>query len=263
MVNSTRQLRWRVGSIGNSEAATKGKVTWAHLLVCALATIVSAVLAIWAVVATPVPPAPGVSGLYIAAAVYVPLALWFGVWGCIAGYLSCIFMSLYIGYALPFALVWSLADFFEGFVPLAAYRALKVEPSFQLKHPRVAYVLVALLVVNIIVSAVAAVLTLTEVFIATFIAGIAILIAQAIVERSKPFVMWLIFGVITASIVSGLLGVGALAGFGYVPLDAFPTVLFGWVFGDIIVLSTIGTTLMATLTPLVKRTYIYVKGYFS
>ena len=120
-----------------------------------------------------------------------------------------------------------------------------------------------MLLVHIIVSAVAAVLTLTEVFIATFIAGIAILTAQAIVECSKPLVMWLIFGVITASVVSGLFGVGALAGFGDIPLDIFSTVLFGWVFGDIIVLSTIGTTLMATLTPFVKRTYIYVKVFFS
>lgn len=264
MANSTKEkLRWRVGFIGNSEVTTKGKVTWAHLLVCALATVVCTILAIWAVIAAPVPPAPGVSGLYIAAAVYVPLALWFGVWGCIAGYLSCIFMSLYVGYALPFALVWSLADFFEGFVPLAAYRALKVEPSFQLKHPKVAYALVTLLVINIIVSAVATVLTLTEVFIATFIVGIAILIIQVIVERSKSMVMWLIFGVIIASIVSGIFGVGALTGFGNVALDIFPTVLFGWVFGDIIVLSTVGTTMMATLTPLVKRTYIYVKDFFS
>jgi hypothetical protein len=258
-----KKLHWRVGFIGNSKVTTKGKVTWAHLVVCALATGVSTVLAIWAVISAPVPPAPGVSGLYIAAAVYVPLALWFGVWGCIAGYLSCFFMSLYVGYALPFALVWSLADFFEGFVPLVAYRALKVDPSFQLKRPRVTYVLVALLVVDIIVSGVATVLTLTEVFIATFIVGIAILIVQTIVERSKSLVMWLIFGVIVASIISGIFGVGALAGFGYVPLDVFPTVLFGWVFGDIIVLSTIGTTMMASLTPLVKRTYIYVKGFFS
>jgi hypothetical protein len=252
-----------VSFIGNSETTIMESATWVRLLVCAFATAISTILAIWAVVAAPVPPAPGVSGLYIAAAVYVPLALWFGVWGCIAGYLSCVLMSLRIGYSLTFALVWSLADFFEGFVPLVAYRALKVDPSFQLKRPKIAYVLVALLVVNIIVSAVAAVLTLVEVFIATFIAGIAILIAQAIVERSKSVVMWLIFGVIVASIVSGIFGVGALAGFGYVPLDAFPTVLFGWVFGDIIVLSTIGTTLMATLTPLIKRTFIYVKGFFS
>jgi hypothetical protein len=46
-------------------------------------------------------------------------------------------------------------------------------------------------------------------------------------------------------------------------MDIFPTVLFGWVFGDIIVLSTIGTTLMVTLTPAIKRTSAYVKGFFS
>jgi hypothetical protein len=54
----------------------------------------------------------GVSGLYIAAAVYVPLALWFGVWGCLAGYFSCLFMGFYFGMPLPYLAVWALADFF-------------------------------------------------------------------------------------------------------------------------------------------------------
>lgn len=72
-------------------------VTWRQPVVCVIATIVCTVLAIWAVIEAPVPPAPGVSGLYVAAAVFVPLALWFGLWGVLAGYLSCIFMALYIG----------------------------------------------------------------------------------------------------------------------------------------------------------------------
>jgi hypothetical protein len=42
-----------------------------------IATAVSTVLSIWAVVSAPVAPVLGVSGLYIAAAIYVPLALWF------------------------------------------------------------------------------------------------------------------------------------------------------------------------------------------
>ncbi|MCW4019865.1 MAG: hypothetical protein NWF14_01355 [Candidatus Bathyarchaeota archaeon] len=241
----------------------KRSVKCLHLAVCALSTAACTILAIWAVVVAPVPPAPGVSGLYIAAAVYVPLELWFGVWGSIAGYLSCVLMGLYFGYSVTFALVWSLADFFEGFVPLLAYRTLKIEPSFRLEKPKVTYLLTALLVVNIVVSGAATVLTLTEIFVATFIFAIAILVLLAIVENLKDWVMWTVFGVIVASIVFGVFGVGTLTGFGIVPLNAFPVVFFGWVFGDTIVLSTIGTAMMVSLTPLVRRTSVYVKGFFS
>jgi len=238
-------------------------VTWRQPVVCVIATIVCIVLAIWAVIEAPVPPAPGVSGLYVAAAVFVPLALWFGLWGVLAGYLSCIVMALYIGYTIEFAVVWSLADLFEGLIPLLAFRFLKVEPDYRLKKPKITYGLTALLAATFVVSAVATTLTLTEVFVATFFVGIAIMIMQAVVEDKKTWTMWIIFGVFVASIVSGVFGVGALAGFGNIPMTIFPTVLFGWVFGDIIVLTTIGTTLMVTLTPAIKRTRAIVRGYFS
>jgi len=242
---------------------TKTGVTWRQPVVCVIATIVCTVLAIWAVIEAPVPPAPGVSGLYVAAAVFVPLALWFGLWGVLAGYLGCIVMALYIGYTIEFAVVWSLADLFEGLIPLLAFRFLKVEPDYRLKKPKITYGLTALLAATFVVSAVATTLTLTEVFVATFFVGIAIMIMQAVVEDKKTWTMWIIFGVFVASIVSGVFGVGALAGFGNIPMTIFPTVLFGWVFGDIIVLTTIGTTLMVTLTPAIKRTRAIVRGYFS
>jgi hypothetical protein len=52
-------------------------VTWRQPIVCAVATVICTVLAIWAVVAAPVGQSPvaGVYGLYIAAAVYMPLVL--------------------------------------------------------------------------------------------------------------------------------------------------------------------------------------------
>jgi hypothetical protein len=238
-------------------------VTWRQPVVCVIATLVCTALAIWAVIEAPVEPAPGVSGLYIAAAVFVPLALWFGVWGVLAGYISCVLMALYVGYSLDFALVWSLADLFEGLIPLLAFRALKVEPNYRLKKPKITYGLTVLLVATFLVSAVATTLTWTEVFTATFFVGIIIMVVQAVVEDKRTWVMWIIFGVFVAALVSGLFGVSALAGFGDVPMSMFPTVLFGWVFGDIIVLATIGTALMVTLTPAIQRTRAYVKGYMS
>ena len=172
-------------------------------------------------------------------------------------------MALYVGYTLEFALVWSLADLFEGLIPLLAFKALKVDLNYRLKKPKITYTLTALLAVTFVVAALATVYTLTEVFIASFFVGIALMVIQTILEDKKTWSMWIIFGVFVASLVSGLFGVGSLAGFGDIPMDAFPTVLFGWVFGDIIVLTTIGTILMVTLTPTIKRTKAYVKNYFS
>ena len=246
-----------------TEVGISKQVTWRQPVVCAVSAVLCTVLAIWAVILAPVSPVPGVSGLYIAAAIYVPLALWFGVWGCLAGYLSCVFMGLYLGYSLQFVLVWSLADFFEGFIPLLIYRSLRIKPASKLKHPKVTYGLTALLALDVVASAVALVNTLSEVFIATFIAGIAVLIAQAAIEDRKTWITWLIVGVFIASIVSGVFGVGALAAFGKIPMAIFSTVFFGWVFGDIIVLSTIGTALTVVITPYIQKMHIYVRGFFS
>jgi hypothetical protein len=238
-------------------------LTWRQPAIFVAATIVCTFLAIWAIIEAPVEPAPGVSGLYIAAAVFVPLALWFGIWGVLAGYLSCIFMALYVGYTWEFALIWSLADLFEGLIPLLAFRVLKIEPNFSLKKPKITYTLTGLLALTFVVSAVATALTYTQVFVASFFVGIAILMFQAALEDKKTWFMWIIFGVFVASIVSGLFGVGALAGFGDIPMEIFPTVLFGWVFGDIIVLTTVGTTLMVALTPKIRHSMAYVKNFFS
>jgi hypothetical protein len=246
-----------------SEIKPTAGISWRHPVVFVVATVICTILAIWAVVLAPVGSVSGVSGLYIAAAVYVPLALWFGVWGCFAGYLSCIFMGLYLGYSLPFVLVWGLADFFEGFIPLLIYRSLKTKPALALKRPRITYGLNALLVLVLVVSAAALVLSLTTVFIVTFVVGIALLLVQASVEDRKTWLIWLVVGVLFASVVSGVFGVGALAVFGSIPMSIFPSVFFGWVFGDIIVLATLGTVLTVTLTPLIIKSKIYVRRFFS
>ncbi len=238
-------------------------------MVFAVATAVSTVLAIWAVVTAPVGAAAGVSGLYISAAVYVPLALWFGVWGCFAGYFSCVFLGLYLnflgvpGYSLEFVLVWSLADFFEGFIPLVIYRSIKNKPSLKLKRPKATIAINVLLGVVLVVSAYALVNSLNIVFLASFVASIALLILEAAIENPKSWIMWLIVGVLLASAVSGTFGVGALAAFGSIPWEIFPSVFAGWVFGDIIVLATLGTILTVALTPLITKSRIYVRKYFT
>jgi hypothetical protein len=242
---------------------TEMGLTWRQPSVFVVATAVSTILAIWAVVSAPVAPVPGVSGLYIAAAIYVPLALWFGVWGCLAGYFSCLFMGLYLGYSLDFLVVWSLADFFEGFVPLLIYRSFRIKAALTLKRPKATYVLMSLLALDVVVSALAYIFSFTEVFVATFVFGIGLLVIQAVVEDLKTWLTWLVVGVFVASFVSGVFGVGALALFGEIPWAIFPTVFFGWVFGDIIVLSTIGTVVAIILTSYIVKSRIHVRGYIS
>jgi len=240
-------------------------LSWRQPLVFAAATAACTVLAIWAVISAPVDQASalGVSGLYLAAAVYVPLALWFGVWGCLAGYLSCLFMGFYVGLPLPYLLVWALADFFEGFVPLLIYRSIKMKPATQLKHPKVTGGLSVLLIVDVVVSALALVYGTTEVFIATFVVSILALVVQAAFEDRKTWFTWLFAGVFVASLVSGVFGVGAMAAFGVIKMGAFSSVFFGWVLGDIIVLATVGTVLTITLTPYLMKTRAYVHRFFS
>jgi hypothetical protein len=248
-------------------------ITWRQPVVFLVATLISTVLAVYAVVAAPVDSAAGaatgVSGLYLAAAVYVPLALWFGIWGCLAGYFSCVLMGLYLcsigvpGYTLGFILVWSLADFFEGFVPLLIYRSLKTKPTLKLKRPKITYGINAALLAVLVTSGFFLVYSYPEAFIVTFALSILLVLAQAAVEDRKTWLTWLPVGVIIASVVSGAFGVGAMAVFGMIPLSIFGNVFFGWVFGDIIVLATFGTVLTVVLNPYIVRSKIYVRRYLS
>jgi hypothetical protein len=248
---------------------TKTAITWRQPVVFAVSTFICTVLAIWAIVTVPVGNAAGISGLYFAAAVYVPLALWFGIWGCLAGYASCVFMGLYLnfigvpGYTLPFVLVWALADFFEGFVPLMIYRSLKTKPTLNLKNPKATYTLNIALALVLAGSAAALVGGYSWAFLLTFMLSITLVLVQAAVEDHKTWLTWLPVGVFLASLVSGIFGVGTLAAFGNIPLSAFPSAFSGWVLGDIVVLATLGTILTVLLTPIIVKSKFYVHRYFS
>jgi len=67
----------------------QGKITWTHIVTFAFATAISYVLGVISSLIFPVLGAPGVSALYVAAAIYVPLGVWMGMWGALAGYVSC------------------------------------------------------------------------------------------------------------------------------------------------------------------------------
>jgi hypothetical protein len=133
----------------------------------------------------------------------------------------------------------------------------------DLKRPKLTYGVNAFLAVVLVGSAGALVLSYSAVFIATFIVGIALLLVQASFEDRRTWLTWLLVGVFGASLVSGLFGVSALLAFGNISQVAFPTVFMGWVFGDIIVLATLGTILTVALTPFIIKSKIYVRRFFS
>ncbi len=237
-------------------------ISWRQPVIFVAATIICTLLAIYAVVLAPVA-VTGVSGLYLAAAVYVPLALWFGLWGCFAGYLSCVFMGIYLNMPLPFVMVWALADFFEGFVPLLIYRSLRTRPVLELKRPKVTYAINGGLMVVLVAAAFALINSSTWGVLVALAASVALVVAQALVEDRKTWLTWLPIGVFIASLFSAIFGVGAMVAFGQIPIEVFSTAFFGWVLGDIIVLATIGTLLTVTFTPLIVKSKIYVRRYLS
>jgi hypothetical protein len=243
----------------------KPGVTWRHLVVTAIATGVATILAIYAVIAAPVAPFPGVSGLYIAAAIYVPLSLWLGIWGCIAGYISCVILGFVSGFGI-WTFYWSLADFFEGLVPLLAFRIFKadVDLGASLERKKELYIILGVLVIDLIISAIAtAIPGLGILWVITLIIAIVLIFLMYIINPSKSWLLFVVFGIFGAAIVSALFGISGLVFVGFAPPEAFWIGVIGWFAGDLIVLSSIATPLMVTLTGKIKQTSVFVEKWFS
>ncbi len=241
----------------------KIKVTWQHLVVTALATGVATILAIWAVIGAPVAPFPGVSGLYIAAAIYVPLSLWLGLWGCLAGYLSCLILGFVSGFGV-WSFYWSLADFFEGLVPLLAFRLFKADVDLgkNLKRKRDLYIILGLLVIDLIVAAVAtAVPGLETLWFWTLIIAVVLLENMFLIHPNLSWLLYVVFGVFGAAIISALFGISGIVFIGIVPPEFFWIGVLGWFAGDLIVLSAIATPLMVSLTGKIKETSFFVEKW--
>ncbi|MFX0059624.1 MAG: hypothetical protein ACFE85_17695 [Candidatus Hodarchaeota archaeon] len=240
-------------------------VTWRHIVVTALATGVAAILAIFAVIVAPVAPFPGVSGLYLAAAIYVPLSLWLGGWGCIAGYVSCVILG-YV--STPFGVwswLWSFADLFEGLLPLLAFRLFKadVDIGADLKRENSLYLLLAVLVGNLIIAAVATAINLPIVWFTTYIIAIILLFVMYLMNPSKSWLLFVVFGIFGAAIVSALWGIWIPILGGFAPVEGYWIGVIGWFAGDVIVLSAIATPLMITLTGKIKQTSVFVEHWFT
>lgn len=251
-------------SIGMEEVSVG--VTWRHLVACALATGFATILALFAVVVAPVAPFPGVSGLYLAAAIYVPLSLWLGIWGCIAGYFSCVILGFSTGLG-AWSLLWSFADFVEGLIPLLAFRLFKedvdIGEGLEDSTKNQIYIILTVLVVNLIIASIATALVISWLWITTLIIAIVLMALMYIVTKSKRWLIFVIFGIVGASIGSALIGIGVLVIAGFAPAESFWIGVIGWFAGDLIVLSAIATPLMIALTGKLKETSIFVEKWFS
>jgi hypothetical protein len=240
-------------------------VSWRHLVVTAIATGVATLLAVYAVIVAPVAPFPGVSALYIAAAIYVPLSLWLGLWGCAAGYFSCVILGFISGFGI-WSFYWSLCDLFEGLIPLLAFRIFKadVDIGANLKRKNVLYIILGFLVVDFIIAAIAtAVPGLSILWIITLVVAVILIIAMYIINPSKSWLLYVVFGIFGAAIVSALFGISGIVFVGFAPPEFFWFGVIGWFVGDLIVLSAIATPLMVTLTGKIKQTSIFVENWVS
>jgi len=255
------------------------RVTWMHIVTFAFATAIAYVLGVVSSLIFPVLGAPGVSGLYVAAAIYVPLGVWMGMWGALAGYISCFFLGLYpSGYSPLQSFVWSWADFIEALVPLLIFKAFRAEPDFTVRRPRAARLMVLLITVGSVLLLIGIVVQVlwgkVRRALHNLLRGLGVrgdgagaggrslraprgeaqAVAGARAERAhrQP-----------AQRPLGLLDADALQLPAAAPRRGLLAVFVGWVIGDLIVLYVFSTALFVALTPVFRRTGLLVRGWWA
>jgi hypothetical protein len=102
---------------------------YVYLIILFLVSLLNTLLSRFAVIMWEI--APGVSALYFAVALMIPLALWFGAWGAIAAYIGCVIGAGLTGMPLTVNLYWSLADLWQVLIPLLAFKLSKVDPALN------------------------------------------------------------------------------------------------------------------------------------
>ncbi|MHA1665508.1 MAG: hypothetical protein ACTSVW_06705 [Candidatus Njordarchaeales archaeon] len=92
-----------------------------------------AVLAAFGVMTFPV--VPGVAGIYPAIGFIVPFGIWGGIWAAIGAYIGCfIGAGIVGGVPLVINVYWSLADFWEAFIPAIGFKLFKGDPRLKDKR---------------------------------------------------------------------------------------------------------------------------------
>lgn len=117
----------------------------------ALTAVLSAIVTVVGIFALVPCPLPGVSVLYVAAAVEVVFPLWFGIWGVLADYIGGVLMGLFYGEPAH-SLLWAviLCDVTIGLIPLVAFRSLKRDPELKALRDWAVYVVFGILLNNLI-----------------------------------------------------------------------------------------------------------------
>ena len=113
--------------------------------------LVNSLLSRFAVINSPISPAPGVSSMYFAVAFMIVFALWYGIWGAFSAYLGCIIGAGILA-DVPFSLnvAWSLADLWQVVIPLAAFAYFKVNIRMRTKRDIAIFVIFACVLNNLV-----------------------------------------------------------------------------------------------------------------
>lgn len=106
-----------------------------HLNIFLFLILVNSLLSRFAVVTSPISPAPGVSSMYFAVAFMIVFALWYGIWGVLSAYLGCMIGAGVLA-DMPFSLnvIWSTADLWQALIPLTAFAYFKANIRLRTKR---------------------------------------------------------------------------------------------------------------------------------
>ncbi|WP_366931353.1 MASE1 domain-containing protein [Methanolobus sp.] len=113
--------------------------------------LTNSLLSRFAVVNSPISPAPGVSSMYFAVAFMIAFAMWYGIWGAFSAYLGCMIGAGILA-DMPFSLnlAWSLADLWQVIIPLAAFAFFKVNIRMRTKRDIAIFVVFACILNNLV-----------------------------------------------------------------------------------------------------------------
>ncbi|WMW22836.1 MASE1 domain-containing protein [Methanolobus mangrovi] len=122
-----------------------------YLNILLFLALVNSLLSRFAVINSPISPAPGVSSMYFAVAFMIVFALWYGIWGAFSAYLGCMIGAGILA-DVPFSLnvAWSLADLWQVLIPLAAFAYFKVNIRMRTKRDMTIFVLFACVLNNLV-----------------------------------------------------------------------------------------------------------------
>ncbi|WP_135606213.1 hypothetical protein [Methanococcoides sp. NM1] len=164
-----------------------------YLSIFLILVLINTLLSRFAIVNSPISPAPGVSGIYFAVAFTIAFGLWYGMWGAISAYFGCLIGGgTLIDMPLSMNIIWSLADFWQVLIPLVAFVSLGADITLRTRRD-VAIFLVFGLFLNNLVGA---------------IWGSSILVAGGIVpwsEYGNVFRGWFIGNLVVTILITPLL----------------------------------------------------------